>query len=97
MNYLGDGMYYFISSNAKGKEYSIVIDAPGFKSVTMSSVVPDQPQILLIDTINIEDEFLYCEIEFSNDLKTYNYYLLEVESKYPIFKNDSIFSAIDPL
>lgn len=90
MNYLGDGKYYLNTSIVKGKEYSISINAPGFKSVTARSVVPDQPQFLLIDTIFIDDELLYCEIEFFNDSEALNYYLLEVESKYPIIKNDSI-------
>lgn len=92
MNYLSEGLYYLNASIIKGKEYSIVVDTSGFKTVTASCVIPAPPQILSVDTISINDEYLYCEIEFRNDLSTLNYYLLEVESKYPLLNSDSILS-----
>lgn len=92
MNYQGNGMYSLKSAINYGDKYKIVIDAPGFISVEASNTIPEQPQVLSFDTIHIDDELLYCEIAFKSDLSTSNYYLVEVESKNPVYDSDSILS-----
>jgi len=89
MNYLGSGMYYLNTSITTGNEYSIIVDVSDFETITANSVIPGPSQILSVDTISIDDEYLYCEIELRNDLTSLNYYLLEVESKYPLLNSDS--------
>lgn len=93
MNYDGNGNYSLNTSIVTGKEYSIIVDAPGFNTLTAKDMIPEPVQILSFDTITIDNGLLYCEIGFKNDLHAMNYYLLEIVSKYPVWDSDSSHSC----
>ncbi len=92
MNSIGNGYYSLSTPIVANKEYSIVVNTLGFSSVSAKNIIPGQVHILSFDTISINKELLYCEIDFNNDLEKLDHYLLEVTSKYPVLDADSISS-----
>ena len=92
MNYLGKGVYSLNTQVVCGKEYSLSVDAVGYKSVSTSNIIPDKPLVLFVDTIHISKVYLYCELAFKNDVTSPGYYLLEAEAKYPVLNSDSVLS-----
>lgn len=86
------GFYTLPDKLIPNGEYSISVSVPGLKTVSSHDTIPAQTPILRLDTISINNEFLYCEIRFQDIPQTENYYLLDITSKYPVLNNDSIIS-----
>jgi hypothetical protein len=92
LSYTQKGFYALPTTLMPNGEYSIIVSAPGMESVSSRDKIPSQVPIISLDTISVNDKYLFCEISFRDIPKTTNYYLLDVTSKHPVLKSDSISS-----
>jgi hypothetical protein len=92
LTYNQNGVYSLPIALMPTEAYSINVSVPEMKTVTSDDTIPVQVPILRLDTISVNDKYLYCEISFQDIPQTTNYYLLDVTSKYPVMNSDSISS-----
>jgi len=92
LTYHQNGVYTLPIALLPTEAYAISVSVPNMKTVTSQDTIPVQVPMLSLDTISVNDKYLYCEILFRDMSQTTNYYLLEVTSKYPVMNSDSISS-----
>lgn len=83
LNYTGEGNYESASGPSIGQTYAIDVSAPNFESVSASDKIPEEIEIISIDTQNIRIDgvdYLEFRIRFEDDGNSVDYYNLWLEA-----------------
>lgn len=91
-----------------GKEYSVIVKAPGYPDATASTVIPERVQINKLDTSRIivgpdpyhpylKNVLFLCNINFSDPANETNYYMFSVSRNYYLGQTGFYFYTQDPI
>jgi hypothetical protein len=90
LTYTQKGFYTLPATFITKVEYSISVAVPNMEITSSQDTIPVQTPILSLDTVTVNNEYLFCEISFQDIPLTTDYYELDITSKYPVLNSDSI-------
>lgn len=89
LNHNEKGIYSQAANLTPEANYTITVSVTGMETIVAQDTIPIHAPINKFDTTSIDDKYLYCEIEFQDNIEIDNFYLLEVSAKFPVINSNS--------